>query len=73
MDKKNLPEELQILVSERERSLDRIRGCMIGGACGDALGYPVEFKQYEAILEQYGASGITSYSKDPAHLRSPDS
>lgn len=66
MDKKNLPEELQILVSERERSLDRIRGCMIGGACGDALGYPVEFKQYEAILEQYGASGITSYSKDPA-------
>ena len=22
---------------------DRVRGCLIGGAAGDALGYPVEF------------------------------
>lgn len=65
MDKTNLPETLQSVVSEREKSLDRIRGCMIGGACGDALGYPVEFKQYDDILEQFGSSGITSYVKDP--------
>ena len=66
MDKTNLPEDIRTVVSEREKSLDRIRGCLFGGACGDALGYPVEFKQYEEILEQYGASGITSYSLDPA-------
>ncbi len=66
MDITNLPEELRIIVSEREKSLDKIRGCLIGGACGDALGYPVEFKQYDEILEQYGSSGITSYAKDPA-------
>lgn len=23
--------------------LDRIQGCLVGGAVGDALGYPVEF------------------------------
>ena len=66
MDKTKLPEDIQAIVSEREQSLDRIRGCLFGGACGDALGYPVEFKQYEAILEQYGSLGITSYAKDPA-------
>ena len=66
MDKTNLPEDIRTVVSEREKSLDRIRGCLFGGACGYALGYPVEFKQYEEILEQYGASGITSYSLDPA-------
>lgn len=66
MDITNLPDELRIIVSEREKSLDKIRGCLIGGACGDALGYPVEFKQYDEILEQYGSSGITSYAKDPA-------
>ena len=66
MDKTNLPEKIQAIVSEREKAIDRIRGCMIGGACGDALGYPVEFEQYEAILQKYGSSGITSFSVDPA-------
>lgn len=43
---------------------DRIRGAMIGGACGDALGYPVEFiKTYQGIIEQYGEKGITHMVK----------
>lgn len=66
MDKTNLPEDISNAVCEREKYLDRIRGCLFGGACGDALGYPVEFKQYEDILEKYGSSGISSYSIDPA-------
>lgn len=66
MDKTNLPEDISNAVCEREKYLDRIRGCIFGGACGDALGYPVEFKQYEDILEKYGSSGISSYSIDPA-------
>lgn len=39
---------------------DRIRGSLIGGAIGDALGYPVEFiYSYEEIQKRYGECGIT--------------
>ena len=39
---------------------DRVRGSLIGGAIGDALGYPVEFlSTYQAIQEAYGPQGIT--------------
>ncbi len=39
---------------------DRIRGSLIGGAAGDALGYPVEFiYSFEKIQARYGERGIT--------------
>lgn len=39
---------------------DRIRGSLIGGAIGDALGYPVEFiDSFKGIQTQYGECGIT--------------
>ena len=39
---------------------DRIRGSLIGGAIGDALGYPVEFiYSYEEIQKRYRERGIT--------------
>lgn len=38
---------------------DRIRGSLIGGAIGDALGYPVEFLDSAAIQRKYGNAGIT--------------
>lgn len=39
---------------------DRIRGSLVGGAIGDALGYPVEFiYSFEEIQKQYGERGIT--------------
>ena len=41
--------------------LDRYRGCLLGGAAGDALGYPVEFLSLDGIREQYGPAGITEY------------
>jgi ADP-ribosylglycohydrolase len=37
----------------------RIRGCLLGGAVGDALGAPVEFMPLAAIREAYGAHGVT--------------
>lgn len=40
---------------------DRIRGSLIGGAAGDALGYPVEFMSLNEIKIKYGKSGITEY------------
>ena len=66
MDKSKLPEHLSAIVSDREKSLDRIRGCLIGGAAGDALGYKVEFVSYDEIIKAYGPSGITSYAIDPS-------
>ena len=43
---------------------DRIRGSLIGGAIGDALGYPVEFMSRNAILRKYGDGGISQFELD---------
>lgn len=40
---------------------DKIRGSLIGGAIGDALGYPVEFMSHSDIVHKFGYSGITRY------------
>lgn len=34
---------LNARIKERDAYLDEIRGCIFGGAVGDALGYPIEF------------------------------
>lgn len=41
--------------------LIRSQGCLIGGAIGDALGYPIEFMSEESILYKYGPDGLTDY------------
>ena len=51
-------------IKETEIHLDRIRGCMVGGAVGDALGYAVEFTSEEQIFGKYGSNGITKYELD---------
>ncbi|WP_206750222.1 ADP-ribosylglycohydrolase family protein [Cryobacterium sp. TMT1-3] len=43
------------------RHRDRVRGCLVGGAIGDALGYPVEFWSAERILASVGAAGVLHY------------
>lgn len=44
--------------------LDKIKGSLVGGAAGDALGYPVEFLGEEEIFRCYGAKGIQEYVFD---------
>lgn len=44
----------------KTKQLDTFKGCLFGGAIGDALGYAVEFSNIEQIREQYGESGIRS-------------
>ncbi len=51
-------------IRETEVHLDQIRGCMVGGAIGDALGYPIEFWSEDRIIDTYGAKGITEYRLD---------
>lgn len=41
--------------------LDKYKGCLIGGASGDALGYPVEFLNEREIFQKYGDIGINEY------------
>ncbi|MCQ2312891.1 MAG: ADP-ribosylglycohydrolase family protein [Paludibacteraceae bacterium] len=41
---------------------DKIRGSLVGGAIGDALGYPVEFLSLSSIQKKYGENGITQFS-----------
>lgn len=43
---------------------DCIRGCLLGGAAGDALGYPVEFLWIDDIRKRYGPCGIQRYDFD---------
>ena len=44
---------------------DRVRGSLLGGAMGDALGYAVEFDRNNQIVARYGPDGITAY--EPVH------
>ena len=40
---------------------DKIKGCLIAGAAGDALGYEVEFSTLPSIIRRHGAGGIRSF------------
>lgn len=56
---------------DKNKQLDKIRGSLIGGAVGDALGYPVEFiYSYKDIQAKYGENGITKL--DAIHHWTPN-
>jgi ADP-ribosylglycohydrolase len=40
---------------------DRYRGCLLGGAVGDALGAGIEFLSLAEIRHRYGPAGVTGY------------
>lgn len=40
---------------------DKILGCLVGGAAGDALGYPIEFEKEKDIFHRFGSRGIEQY------------
>ncbi|MEG5266482.1 ADP-ribosylglycohydrolase family protein [Pseudomonas sp. JDS28PS106] len=42
--------------------LERIKGCLLGGAVGDALGAPVEFLEWPAIEARFGERGIIDFA-----------
>ncbi|MCL7744280.1 ADP-ribosylglycohydrolase family protein [Guyparkeria hydrothermalis] len=50
-----IPDELRPLQS-------RFRGCLLGGAVGDALGAPVEFMSRSEIEGAFGPDGITDFA-----------
>jgi ADP-ribosylglycohydrolase len=48
---------------EQSRLLDKIRGCLVGVAVGDALGMPVETMTREEILRATGGNGVQDLIK----------
>lgn len=49
-----------------ERWRDRVRGMMLGGALGDALGGVIEFDGIDGIRARFGPQGITEPAGSPA-------
>ena len=54
-------------MNAKPSAVSRFKGCLIGGAVGDALGAPVEFMSLAEIRRKFGPDGITGYS--PAYSR----
>lgn len=52
--------------NERAANQDKIRGSLVGGAIGDALGYSIEFFSEDEIFSRYGEKGISEYELDPS-------
>jgi hypothetical protein len=49
-------------VDERPRRDGRILGCLLGGAVGDALGAPVEFRSLAEIHNRFGPEGVSTFA-----------
>ena len=41
---------------------ERVAGCLLGGAVGDALGAPIEFMSLPQIRKKFGPEGLKDYS-----------
>ncbi|GAA1127910.1 ADP-ribosylglycohydrolase family protein [Arthrobacter flavus] len=52
---------------------DRVHGCLLGGALGDALGYAVEELDLQSIRTAYGPPGVTGPDALPDTFRFSDS
>lgn len=50
-------------MDQKETLRDRYRGCLIGGAVGDALGAAVEFNSLAEIKSRFGPQGIQQFAK----------
>lgn len=48
---------------QNRRTRSAFRGCLLGGAVGDALGAPVEFTKLPDIRRRFGPKGVTGFAK----------
>lgn len=47
--------------AEQQDFRSRVRGCLLGGAIGDALGAGVGFDSLAALRKAHGKDGVTDY------------
>ena len=57
-------DEYDVTMTKEYIIRDKIRGCLMAGAAGDALGYEVEFISRSKIIDRYGERGITRFELD---------
>ena len=50
------------MTTDKPSERERFRGCLLGGAVGDALGAAVEFMKLSEIRSRFGAGGIRDYA-----------
>lgn len=48
---------------KNRKTIDHFKGCILGGAIGDALGAPIEFMSIDQIRSKFGETGLIDYSK----------
>lgn len=55
-----------IQIANNDDWLDRLLGCLLGGAVGDAFGYAIEFDPLSEIQRRFGPKGMTrpQYQQD---------
>lgn len=58
---KDFADILEVGKPREKYYLDLIKGSIVGGAAGDALGYAVEFMRLDDIIDEYGQRGIVKY------------
>jgi ADP-ribosylglycohydrolase len=56
-----------VMVEATASRRERVEGCLLGGAVGDALGAPLEFLSLSEIRAQFGPAGLSDYA--PAYGR----
>ena len=53
--------------------IEKFQGCLLGGAIGDALGYPIEFnRSIDSIKNKYGDAGINRFELQDGKARISD-
>jgi ADP-ribosylglycohydrolase len=55
------PREVKLLLQSAASVGSRVRGCLLAGAVGDALGAGVEFLALDEIRRRFGPDGISGY------------
>ncbi|MGE0065834.1 MAG: ADP-ribosylglycohydrolase family protein [Dehalococcoidia bacterium] len=59
-------------IDGKEAFGDRVAGCLLGGAIGDALGAPVEFMDRARIDARFGDQGVRDYAEEDGAGRITD-
>ena len=49
---------MEAINKQRPAYTDRVLGCLLGGAIGDAFGYEIEFERLPAIRKRFGPLGL---------------
>lgn len=44
-----------------KRTIEHLKASLLAGAIGDALGWPIEFRSYDAIIDEYGSLGCAKF------------